>query len=296
MSLVYRSSHESPELSVEIRASYEVDRMLGNGEVTGKLAISWDEVLHHGDEPFELSFPPVCDLHPFLTLKAVVIHPCDDQDGGLFDSIVDCEIARGTDAGHERFAEYTTSKTVSHLSDAIQHFQSVLDQCPVSHPDHALALTNVAYARLGGYIQNNIEDIDTTTSLFRKALALHPQARSPAVYIHKSAQLCCKLLSLCPEGTYFRRIGVDSAVDYVIDECNNLPIDASDEGIHLRRVVLELSSGPSTPPKSTGQAVMGSLRWFHRWFISHSLSSSSLSEHHKHRLESAFNIVFVDEH
>ncbi|KAG1721148.1 hypothetical protein EDB19DRAFT_525966 [Suillus lakei] len=223
--------------------------------------MSWDEVLDHGDEAFELSFPPVHGVYPSLTLKAAIVHPCDDQDGGLFDSIVDCEIARDTDAGHARFAEYTTSKTVSHLNDAVQHFQSVLDQCPVGHPDHASALTNLAYARLGGYIQNDLEDIDTTTSLFREAFALRPQghpdhafslynliralnrrySKEPtAVYIHESAQLCCKLLPLCPEGTYFRSIGVDGAVDYVITECNNLPIDASDEGIHLRRVVLEL--------------------------------------------------------
>jgi len=60
---------------------------------------------------------------------------------------------------------------------------------------------------------------------------------STAVYIHESAQLCCKLLPLCPEGTYLRSIGVDGAVGYVI---NTLPIDASDEGIHLRRNILEL--------------------------------------------------------
>ncbi|KAG1728434.1 CHAT domain-containing protein [Suillus lakei] len=158
------SSHASPALSVEIRASYEVDRMLGSGEVIGIIQMSWDEVLDHGDEAFELSFPPVHGTCPSLTLKAAVVHPCDDQDGGLFDSIVDCEIARDTDA-----------------------------------------------------------------------------ARSlPAVYIHESAQLCCKLLPLCPQGTYFRSIGVDGAVDHVIGRCNNLAIDASDEGIHLRRVVLEL--------------------------------------------------------
>ncbi|KAG1719609.1 CHAT domain-containing protein [Suillus lakei] len=255
------SSHASPTLSVEIRASYEVDRTLGGGEVIGKLQTSWDKVLDHGDERFELSFPPVRGVRPSLTLKATVVHPCDDQDGGLFDSIVNCEIARDTDAGHAQFAKYTRRKTVSHLNGAVKHFRLVLDQCPVGHPDHASALTNLAYARLEGYIQNDLQDIDTTTSLFREAFALRPQghpdhafslynliralnrrySKEPtAVYIHESAQLCCKLLPLCLEGTYFRSIGVDGAVDYVISECNNLPIDASDDGIHLRRVLLEL--------------------------------------------------------
>jgi len=151
----------------------------------------------------------------------------------------------------------------------MQHFQSVLDQCPVGHPDHAAALTNLADSRLEGYIQNHLQDIDTTTSLFRESLALRPQGHpdhassllnlitalnwryskeSTAVYIHESAQLCCKLLPLCPERTYLRSIGVDSAVGYVI---NNLPIDASDEGIHLRRNILELCPvGQQLRPKA----------------------------------------------
>lgn len=39
-------------LSVEIRASFELDRMLGNGEVVGKLETSWDALLDHRSEPF----------------------------------------------------------------------------------------------------------------------------------------------------------------------------------------------------------------------------------------------------
>jgi hypothetical protein len=37
-----------------------------------------------------------------------------------------------------------TSGNVSHLNAAVEYFQLVLDQCPVSHPDHATALTNLA--------------------------------------------------------------------------------------------------------------------------------------------------------
>ncbi|KAG2135415.1 CHAT domain-containing protein [Suillus clintonianus] len=254
-------STASPSLSVEIRASFELDRMLGNGEIVGKLQTSWDELLDHGDEPFELSFPPIRGVTPSLMLKAAVVDACDNQESALFDPLVDCEIARETDAGHARYTEYMTRKTVSRLNDALQHFRSVLHRCPVDHPDHAAALTNLARARLQGYIQNDLQDIDTTTSLFREALALRPQGHPnhtlslfqlifaltwrhnkerTAVFIHESLQLCCKLLPLCPEGIYLRSIGVDSEVDYVIAECNKLPIDASDEGIHLRRVVVEL--------------------------------------------------------
>ncbi|KIK33847.1 hypothetical protein CY34DRAFT_18117 [Suillus luteus UH-Slu-Lm8-n1] len=66
------SSGASPVLSVEIRASYETDRMLGSGDVIGKLQMSWDEVLNHRDELFDISFPPVYGVHSSLTLKAGV--------------------------------------------------------------------------------------------------------------------------------------------------------------------------------------------------------------------------------
>ncbi|KIK42397.1 hypothetical protein CY34DRAFT_145932, partial [Suillus luteus UH-Slu-Lm8-n1] len=251
-----------PELSVEIRVSYELGRMLGSGEVIGKLETSWDELLDHGDEPFKLSFPSICDHPPSLTLKATVIDPCNDQDSTLFDSLIDCNIARAADAGHAQFAEYVSSESVSHLNNAVEHFQLVLDQCPVDHPDRAAALTNLAWTRLKGYIQGDFQDIDYVTSLFREALALRPQGHPDhplslyhlaealtrryikediTIYIHESAQLYFKLLPFCPEGTYLRGIVAgENGVDYVINASSNLPTDASDEGIHFRRVVLQL--------------------------------------------------------
>ncbi|KAG1747306.1 hypothetical protein EDB19DRAFT_1826071 [Suillus lakei] len=210
------SLFKSPKLSIEIRASFELEPMLGNGEVIGKLQTSWDELLDHGDEPF----------------------------------------------GHARFAKYVTSKSIFHLNDAAQYFQLVLAQCPADHPDHAAALTNLAWTSLEGYIRKDFQDIDFITSLFREALALRPQGHpdhpsslyhllqvliwryskeNTAAYIHESAELSCKLLPLCPEGTYFRSIATGAnGVDYVIRECNKLPTEASDEGIHLRQNVLKL--------------------------------------------------------
>ncbi|KAG1862770.1 CHAT domain-containing protein [Suillus subalutaceus] len=257
--IVILSLLEVLELSLEIRVSYELGRMLGNGEVVGKVKTSWDELLDHGNEPFDISFPPVCGDHSSLTLKAAVLHPCDNQDSALLDSIVECELSRNTDAGHEQFATYVTSKTVSHLNDAVQHFQLVLDQCLIGHPDQAAALTNLAWARLKGYIHEDFQDIESITSLFREALVLRPQGHpdhplsiyhltkaliwrygkdNTAVYIHEYVQLFCKLLALCPEGTYLRSIMHN--VDRVVRLCNGFPIDASDEGIRLRRNVLEL--------------------------------------------------------
>ncbi|KAG1827894.1 CHAT domain-containing protein [Suillus variegatus] len=154
------------------------------------------------------------------------------------------------------------SENVSDLNDAMERFRLVLNQCPVGHPDRATALTNLAWACLQGYIQNDVEDIDTTTSLFRDTLALRPQhhpdhplslynltealnwrhdKKGTAGDIREAAKLYHELLPLCPEGTYLRSIVAgENGVDYVIVGCNGLPTDTSDEGIHLRRVVLEL--------------------------------------------------------
>ncbi|KAG2121981.1 hypothetical protein DEU56DRAFT_917980 [Suillus clintonianus] len=73
--------------------------------------------------------PPVCGVRPSLALKASLVHACDNQDDALFGSIVDCKIARDTDAGHARLAKYVSRKLkrVSRINNILLHFQSVLD-------------------------------------------------------------------------------------------------------------------------------------------------------------------------
>ncbi|KAG2352096.1 CHAT domain-containing protein [Suillus spraguei] len=254
------SSHASSALSLEIRASYELGRRLGSGEIIGKLQVSWGKLLDYGDEPFNLYFPPVWGIHPSLTLKITVVNACDNQNDALSGSLVEHKIARDTDAGHAHLAKYMTSMTVSQLKHAMQRFQLVLDQCRVGHLDRATALTNLAWARLIGYINNHLQDIDTAISLFRDAFALRPQChpdhalsldnlanaltwrhrrKGTASDIREITQLYHELLR--PEGTYLHSMAAGAnGVDCVIRRCNDLPIDAFDEGIHLRRVVLEL--------------------------------------------------------
>ncbi|KAG2047790.1 hypothetical protein BDR06DRAFT_1024785 [Suillus hirtellus] len=224
-------SHSSPALSVEIRASYELGRMLGGGEVIGELQMSWDELLDHGDHPFDLFFPTVRGVQPSITLKVAVVHACNAQNSALFDSLVDCEISRDTDVGYARLAKYVRSRRVPDLNDAVQHFQLVLNQCPVGHQDRATALTNLAWVLLKGYIRNDLQDIDTATSLFRDALALRPKhhpdhplslynltealtwrhsRKRTAGDVREAAQLYHELLPLCTESTYFRTVFVRS--------------------------------------------------------------------------------------
>ncbi|KAG1752216.1 hypothetical protein EDB19DRAFT_1994420 [Suillus lakei] len=219
------SSHTSFELSFEIRASFELGRMLGHGEFIRKFETSWNELLDHGDGPFDLLFPPFDDICPSLTIKVAFAPTCEHDDSAL---LVDWVVA----------------------------------QCLVGHPDRAAALTNLARARLEGYIREDRQDIDCTISLFREALALRPQGhpdhplslylltealtwrhnnQDTTADICESAQIYHELLPLCPEDTNIRSIAAgEDGVGYVIRECNDLPTDASDEGIHLRRTVLEL--------------------------------------------------------
>ncbi|KAG1836347.1 hypothetical protein DFJ58DRAFT_735012 [Suillus subalutaceus] len=75
-------------LSVENRAPFELDRILGNAEVVGK---------YHGMrcsimETSLSASPSVCGLRPSLTLMATVLRICDNQDNALLDSIVGCRI------------------------------------------------------------------------------------------------------------------------------------------------------------------------------------------------------------
>ncbi|KAG2346354.1 hypothetical protein BDR05DRAFT_997357 [Suillus weaverae] len=163
------------------------------GEVIGKLQTSWDDLLNHGDEPFVLSFPPVRGVDPSLTLKVDVVHAYDDHDGVLFDT------ARLLEA--QMRATHNLPRIIFGGFD---------------HPDYAAALTNLTLARFKRYIENRLQDIGPTTSIFRKALTSRPQGhpdhvlsllshfnidlaynKEPsAAYIRESAQPCCKLLPL----------------------------------------------------------------------------------------------------
>ncbi|KAG1900253.1 uncharacterized protein F5891DRAFT_952696, partial [Suillus fuscotomentosus] len=74
-----------------------------------------------------------------------------------------------------------------------QHFQSVLDRCSVGHPDQAVALTKLAWARLEGYFQTVIK---TDSIISHEALALHPPGYSdrPLFIYHLLNGICATVL------------------------------------------------------------------------------------------------------
>ncbi|KAG1752102.1 CHAT domain-containing protein [Suillus lakei] len=226
-----RSRDVLPKLSLEIRASFELGRMLGGGEVISELETSWNELLDHGDEPFDLSFPPIGGVHPSLTLKATVVH----ARGIHLDSITGCKIARRTDAGHRIFAKYMRDEGASDLHNAVQHFQFVLGRHPVDHPDRAAALTNLAWARLQG--------LHSATPIVHCLFIISPKHWPGATTIKipplTSMNLPTSTMSYChsaPKAPIFVASRQGKMVWItVISRYNNLPTDASNEGIQLRR-------------------------------------------------------------
>ncbi|KAG2088911.1 hypothetical protein BD769DRAFT_1396197, partial [Suillus cothurnatus] len=216
--------------------------MLGSGEVIGKLQMSWDELLNHGDEPFDLPFSHVRDIHPSLTLKAAVVHTCDNQNDALCDlmlterrlqSLVDCELSRETDAGHARFVEYVTSENVSHLNaesifswfwtSVRSAIQTVQQLSPTSRGRFKVS-SEMIFKTLMSPLPSSAMPLHCVRSTISTTAVISIQS-------HPSADLAPQQENIVagPDG-----------VDYVIDGCNKLPIDASDEGVQLRRVILEL--------------------------------------------------------
>jgi tetratricopeptide (TPR) repeat protein len=159
---------------------------------------------------------------------------------------------RLTDAAHEAYALYRRSNNRNNLDSAIQGFQAVIDRCPVGHPSRAAALSNLAYVILHTFTKDIPVDIERAISLFRSALALRPLGhpdhpisilnlckalhqrhlhRRDRADLREAAKLYHSLLPLCMEGSYLQL--------RVIEECNALARDPSDESIMLRRTVLE---------------------------------------------------------
>ncbi|KAG1867283.1 hypothetical protein DFJ58DRAFT_838267 [Suillus subalutaceus] len=107
--------------------------------------------------PVELTFPPIDETCPAPVSKVVFAHDYGQDDETLLNasdalwalearkvqSNFGCEIVRPMDADRARVSECMSKSGVSHLSDAVEDFEFVLDRCPVSHTDYAAALSNV---------------------------------------------------------------------------------------------------------------------------------------------------------
>lgn len=249
-------SSSSKEVHLEIRASFECGGMLGRGELVGTVETTLDQLLAHDGQ--SVSLLAVDNQHVSLKLKAWRKKiPRYDGDG-----IVQHKIGHDTDAARDAYTLFWRSNLREHFHSAIEGFQAVLDQCTHDHAHRAAALSNLAHAILCGFAKSIDNDIDRAIHLFRSALSLRPQGHvdHPLSILDLCHALCTRhsykmdhadlceaahlyrtILPLFPEGSHLHRVVFDTnAVPYVIEQCNALPRDPSDESISLRRIVLEL--------------------------------------------------------
>ncbi|KAG2129172.1 uncharacterized protein EDB93DRAFT_140810 [Suillus bovinus] len=249
-------SSSSKEVRLEIRASFECGQMLGRGELVGTVETTLDQLLAHDGQ--SVSLPAVDNQHVSLKLKARRKKiPHQDADG-----IMQHKIALDTDAARDAYTLFWRSNLREHFHSAIEGFQAVLDQCPHDHAHRAAALSNLAHAILCGFAKSIDNDIDRAIHLFRSALTLRPRGhvdhplsildlchalckrhsyQKDHTDLREAADLYRSVLPLCIEGSHLHRVVFGTnGIPYVIEQCNALPSDPSDESISLRRIVLEL--------------------------------------------------------
>lgn len=249
-------SSSSKEIRLEIRASFECGQMLGRGELVGTVETTLKQLLAHDGQ--SVSFPAVDNQRISLKLKA---HrkkmPHRNADG-----LAQSKICLDTDAARDAYTLFWKSNLHEHFQSAINGFQTVLDQCPYGHAHHAAALSNLAHAILCGFAKTIENDIDRAIHLFRSALTLRPRGhvdhplsildlcdalckrhshKKDHADLREAAVLYRSILPFCVEGSHLHRVVFGTnGIPYVIEHCNALPSDPSDESISLRRIVLEL--------------------------------------------------------
>ncbi|KAG2106768.1 uncharacterized protein F5147DRAFT_578678 [Suillus discolor] len=138
------------------------------------------------------------------------------------------------------------------LDDAMNYFELVLDQCPVDHPDHAAALTNLAWARLQGYIRKDLQGIYITTTLLCDALALRPRGHPdrPASLYYLAEALIWRYsyhsITLCPPENQNNPSAVNKLAKAVKARFRQCGFDDLDRNVQLGREVV--SMGPEGNP------------------------------------------------
>ncbi|KAG1722265.1 hypothetical protein EDB19DRAFT_2044096 [Suillus lakei] len=91
-----------------------VDRV-SDGKLIGKLEMSCDELLDHGDQPFVLSFPPVRGINTFFTLEFYILVTISSS---LNPRLHDTQMPTMHDSPNT-----SQPRPSLDLNDALQHFQ-----------------------------------------------------------------------------------------------------------------------------------------------------------------------------
>lgn len=217
-------SRKSKAVHLEVRASFESGPTLGRGELVGTFETTFEQLLGNDGQSILLS---AVDNQRILVRRSKSTQVADHVAGSTEQSA----IGRDTDAARDAYILFGKSNIPSDLNNSIHGFQSVLDHCPLGHPDRAAALSNLAHAILCGNAKNIQTDVDHAISLFRSALDLrhseHPDHLLSNLdlckalqyrYLHQKGQadlyeaigLSLYVLPLCVQGSYLHRVALDT--------------------------------------------------------------------------------------
>ncbi|KAG1764549.1 hypothetical protein EDD22DRAFT_951634 [Suillus occidentalis] len=213
---------------LEVRSSFESGPMLGRGELVGTFETTLEQLLRNDGQPISLSAADNQRASLELKARRSKNRQVADHAAG---STEQSAIGRSTDEARDAYTLFGRSNLPSDLNHSIDVFQSVLEQCPVNHPDRAAALSNLAHAVLCGNTKNIRTDIDHAISLFRSALDLRPLEHPDHLlsnldlcqalrnrHLHQKGHtdlreamdISLYVLPLCVEGSYLRRVALDT--------------------------------------------------------------------------------------
>ncbi|KAG1873812.1 hypothetical protein F4604DRAFT_1681024 [Suillus subluteus] len=142
-----------PALSVEIRASYELGRMLGGGEVIGEFQMSWGSY-----SIMEMSH----SIYPSHTRVCVPSHML-------------AVISTWTTWSYHSCPASITKANLATLMKAISLYEEALCLCPVGHESRDYSLDSLGSACFTCFFKRgNTDTLTRAISLYREVLTLRP--------------------------------------------------------------------------------------------------------------------------
>ncbi|KAG6376711.1 hypothetical protein JVT61DRAFT_1728 [Boletus reticuloceps] len=179
-------SDRSATIGLEVYASFEFQPMLGTGEHLRKLTITVDQLLDRSAKHISFSlFPKNGDIvSPCSSILVTVKQRNGDSSDSSASRVVGpvCsttetlnELEDTTNHGHSALSRYRKHGKKRDLEHSVAEFERALNNCPVDHPCHAAAQSNLAMAKLILYqVKDTIGSLEIPIRLCRDALAARP--------------------------------------------------------------------------------------------------------------------------
>ncbi|KAG2111019.1 CHAT domain-containing protein [Suillus clintonianus] len=184
-----------------VYASFELDPMLGHGEVLRTFNISVGELLDRSEKSRPIIFQPKQEevVSSCTSLFMTVEQRCsyENNAAGLLPLTILTpdnmrELALWTDGGHCLLAQYRWMQKIRDLDQSITHFERASDLCPMNHPCRPAALFNLAVAKfVSCQVNGTYLDLDIPISLFQYAFDLRPTGHPdrPITQLHLAIAL-----------------------------------------------------------------------------------------------------------